>query len=362
MKSTMLSELVYDEVVRALVTQNKNGSMPAGHNGPYKDPETEVRNTGHWLFTFSAMYERTGEERFKKAAFAAVNYLSAEVARPMNATFLCRTNPEKDFTNGVIGQAWVMEALLKAWKVFGLEECYTLANIVYELHPWMPKLKAWRIVNVEGSYNTFDRTFNHQLWFAAVISLLENNKVAQQQAKEFLEYHFPKLYLYKNGILFHSTPFIRFKWNLGQIDNKVTFLNRMKPFFLKDKYLYKKSAGYHAFNLYAFAILKEQFPELTIWQSQRISQMLDVLNTTEFQKLQKENKYSFPYNPTGIEAAYALEVFKPEAKDEMTYWLKEQYSATNNPGDSLLTRGTDDINTARARIYEAMRLRGDYSI
>ena len=35
----------------------------------------------------------------------------------MNATFYCRLNPEKDFSNGLIGQAWVIEALVEAHKL-----------------------------------------------------------------------------------------------------------------------------------------------------------------------------------------------------------------------------------------------------
>lgn len=360
-KKMSFNKLIYKEIEQALNAQAENGSMPSGHNGPYNDPETPVRNTAHWLFTFSEMYKRTGDQKYKSAAFKAIQYLKSEEARPMEASFICRTNPKKDFTNGVIGQAWVMEALLKAWEVFGEDDYYKIAEDIFLMHPWMPGIKAWKIVNVEGSYNTFDRTFNHQLWFAATASLLINTEKAQELSKVFLEYHIPKVLTYKNGILYHSTPFIRFKWSPGEINNKITFLNRVKPLFLKQEYLYRKSAAYHAFNLYAFAILKSQLPDLKIWNSPIINRLVEVTSSDHFKKLQLNNKYSYPYNPTGIELAYALEVFKPEHEDEIKFWLDEQINATGDD-ESILIKGSADTNTSKARLYEAMRLSEDYKI
>ena len=73
--------------------------------------ETPVRNTAHWLITMLKAYEISNETKFKDSAWRAVQYLLSPSARPMNATFFCRTNPEKDFCNGLVGQAWIIEAL-----------------------------------------------------------------------------------------------------------------------------------------------------------------------------------------------------------------------------------------------------------
>ena len=42
-----------DSCKRALKLQNPKGEMPAGHNGPYQDPETPIRNTAHWIVSFA---------------------------------------------------------------------------------------------------------------------------------------------------------------------------------------------------------------------------------------------------------------------------------------------------------------------
>ena len=62
-----LHEVIVSSASAALTLQRDDGSMPAGHNGPYYDPETPVRNTAHWLITFSRAYELSGAERFLDA-------------------------------------------------------------------------------------------------------------------------------------------------------------------------------------------------------------------------------------------------------------------------------------------------------
>ena len=115
-----LNEIIEQVSHRALPDQNEDGSFPSGCNGPYMDKETPVRNTAHWLVTLLKAYEISGKDIFKDAADKAVKYIAGSEARPMNSTFLCRLNPEKDFCNGLIGQAWVIEALIRAAEV--LEE------------------------------------------------------------------------------------------------------------------------------------------------------------------------------------------------------------------------------------------------
>ena len=45
--------------------QNEDGLFLQGHNGPYYDPETPVRNSGHWLIIFSKCYELTDKKKIQ---------------------------------------------------------------------------------------------------------------------------------------------------------------------------------------------------------------------------------------------------------------------------------------------------------
>src|SRR5690606_20685562 len=128
MKNThTLHELLVKSAEKALTLLQQNGAMPPGHNGPYNDPETPVRNTSHWLIIFLKTFAITEDKRFEQAAANCLSYITSSDARPHGFTFWHRTKKGKDSTNGVIGQAWGIEALVEAYKVFGEKEIISLA-------------------------------------------------------------------------------------------------------------------------------------------------------------------------------------------------------------------------------------------
>ena len=221
--------------------QNKNGSFPAGHNGPYIDPETPVRNTAHWLVTLCYLFKETGESKYRDSAESAADYLLSKEARPMGASFWCRKNPEKDFANGLMGQAWTIEALVYASEVLKRDDCYKLAEEVFILHPWDGKASLWRRVNVDGSYKSFDGTFNHQLWFAAAGAMLKKTKTAVERADAFLNNVAVNVELYKNGVVCHNSvidySLIKSKRSLK---NNILFLiNKYKKIKNRKKNIFK---------------------------------------------------------------------------------------------------------------------------
>ncbi|MCP1663161.1 hypothetical protein J2T61_001863 [Methanocalculus sp. AMF5] len=346
-----------------LSQQYPDGSLPAGHNGPYHDPETPVRNTAHFLHLFAALYERTGDSAYKVAGEKAISYLMSSKARPFDRTFYCRDKPGKDKCNGLVGQAWVIEALVKAAEVFDRPDCYQLAEDVFLLHPWDEHVGIWSRVDVDGTVLTYDKTFNHQLWFAAAGAMLAQTPIAARRAKCFIEKIASNVQLYSNGVIFHASP-------MGQLSDyyKTSFWNYSREvfsrFFLNRKYkdLYSKSAGYHGFNLYAFALLYYVFPKEVFWGSNRLKRMMELASDQGFIADVRESVYGYRYNISGIEIAYAVETFFPEKTDEITAWLQRQLKETHRDDAHPLTRGVADEATAIARIYQAARLKGDYEV
>jgi len=137
-----LLEILIQETENSLKLQHSNGAFEPGHNGPYFDCETPVRNTSHWLFTLCSLYERTGKTKYLESSTRAAEYLASRYARPMKASFWIRKNPQKDFCNGLIGQAWAIEALVLASKVLEEPRYYKIAEEVFLLHPWDEKKKS----------------------------------------------------------------------------------------------------------------------------------------------------------------------------------------------------------------------------
>ena len=357
-----LIELISIAVRKALSMQRGDGAFPAGHNGPYLDPETPVRNTAHWLYILAHFSKESQDEESQTAAHRACDYLLSRAARPMQASFYCRTNPEKDFCNGLMGQAWAMEGLIAAAKQLGREDALEAAREVFFMHPWLEKIAIWRRVAVDGSYLPPDVTFNHQLWFAAIASNLGDLE-ASRRSKKFLDDVGQHVQLYGNGVVHHQSrlgPLSTYGSHgmIGAIKGVLSEAMRLRA----GSALYSKSVGYHSFNLYAFAMLKKQFHGHPFWYTAKFAKMLRVAVSDQFVGTLDRSAYGWPYNPSGIEFAFVGEAFSL-GHDYCQDWINKQFERTYSSGTgALLTRDVPDPNTSAARIYEALRLSGDYNL
>jgi hypothetical protein len=371
-----LWDIIARSAENALSTQGSDGSMPPGNNGPYRDPETPTRNTAHWLITFLHSYDYTQKPEFKAAAEKAAEYLMTAKARPMAQTFLCRTDPAKDFPNGLIGQAWVIEALAIASEKLHSGKYKELAENVFCLHPFDEKIGLWKIVNVDGSYRDFDWTFNHQLWFAAVGALLSEDPQSKiiKNITRFLDGLDKKLKVSSKGLI--SQPLVWYPSFLKKCKKKAFALHKRLRYINKTPSY--KEAGYHAFNLYAMAMLKKRFPEHSFWRTDKFRRTLEYINQDEFRELLLNsnhdsdfyflnvhddcptcNRYGYPYNPVGFEVAFAWKVFFEGSNDldsKMSMWISSQFEHTFDSDSGMFSRNTEDPITLAARIYEATRL------
>ena len=347
-----------------------------GHNGPYNDPETSVRNYGHWLITFSKCYEFTGEQIYLDKVRELAEYLVSEKSRPYGFSFHHRSKEGKDRCNGLVGQAWTIEALQAASSTLGERKYSQIAGDVFFQHKFIENLGLWRCLDIDGNDLVIDPTFNHQLWFAACASKLKSsrrNKILNRVIC-FLDKLNLNLTLLDNGLIYHPIinqininenklslrPYLRniakellsfIRQMLGKTNN----LDRM----YQEK-MVNKSIGYHQFNMYAFGQLKESVPDHPFWQSKEYKKSIKFLLSDEFKNGVRQNIYGFPYNPPGFEVPYALSMFPNLDAEEIveisTWWINEQFNRSYNPETTMMDRNTDDTLTHTARIYEITRL------
>ena len=337
------------------------GAMPGGHNGPYRDPETPVRNTSHWLITFLKAYKISGETKFLDAATAAANYLSSDLARPMGYTFWHRQNPQKDTCNGLMGQAWTIEALVLAAVDLEMPQLLTLAEEVFLMHPFDEKSGLWRCVGVDGTHLDYDFTFNHQLWFAAAGCLLAKQVKGEVESRIniFLAKLNQNFQVHNSGLIHHFVANKLFDWQTKfnrRIQEPLFKIKRLPKFISDRLYLVTKEIGYHSFNLYAFGIIKQQYPELDFWKSKAFNKALNYINSSAYSSGLEDNKYSYAYNPPGFEVTFALEVFFPESRAQQELWISRQFESSYDFEQNMMSLNAHDRLTHAARIYEATRL------
>lgn len=150
-----LYQIILQSAKRACKLQLETGAMPAGHNGLYKDKETPVRNTSHWLITFIKAYGIEADPVLENAAKKALAYLMSQDARPQKYTFWHRDVSGKDKCNGLMGQAWTIEALVEAALFFNNEDPLRLAEEVFLLHTFDEKASLWHRLDTDGKDLSF---------------------------------------------------------------------------------------------------------------------------------------------------------------------------------------------------------------
>jgi hypothetical protein len=348
-----LSEILVNTAHKALTLQHTDGSFPAGHNGPYHDDEKPVRNTAHWIITLLKAYRISGVIQFEDAAKRALDYLTDPVHRPGNSTFLCRISPGKDSSNGLIGQAWIIEALTVASNDLRDNAYAGIAKRLFNIHPFVEDSGVWKIVDIDGSERKIDPTFNHQLWFAAVGSYLIEGDDTELHSKirRFMDCLSDNLRVRKDGLIFHYLKGPVLKDLVREPFNR---LFRGHP---SQRY---KEYGYHAFNLHAFAMLKQNISDHSFWDGQIMRAILDFANSEPHIQGLNGNRYGYPYNPVGLEMAFSLQVFNSHFDKFVrspSEWVEQQFKHCYDKNSELMSNGTEDGNTLAARIYEAVRLR-----
>ena len=354
-----LYSLLVNSAYSALSRQGKDGAMPRGRNGPWGCEDTPVRNTSNWLKLFLFAYGETGDKAFLSSGRKSLDYLLSEKARPYNAAFYCRRNYDRNKTNGLIGQAWVLESLIESYAVFKYPGIISVAGEVFMLHPFDARRGLWHEIDVDGKAENSCKAFNQQLWFAVMglrIARINRDLTIEKRVNRFFENIPLNFDTYGEGLIKHV---------IRKRKNYLLLLKRLKNIRKSSMHkrqkalssMYHLSLGYHSFNLYAFAMLKKFYPDFSFWKSAKFKKALRFIETEEYEKKLENHEYGFGYNVTGIEIAYVLSVFMGNSTDRQKYWLEKQLQKNYDFQANMLNRKTCDPETLSARLYEATRIR-----
>ena len=361
-------------VLADTILQNPLRYFAAGHNGPYRDLDTPLRNSGHWLIFFSKCYLWSGEERFLGRVKLLAEYLHSLDARPYGYSFHHRQSKWRDNCNGLIGQAWTFEALAQASDVLKDPKYKQLASEVFFQHYYDEDYGLWNRLEIDGRYLPLDLTFNHQLWFAACASLIKTDRKEQteERVRRFIDCIKDNLILLPNGLIYHPIE----RKHIDKYPMRLTFKAKLKQKIKnllhsegqqykcqnggrKNKLIHK-SIGYHSFNMYAFAMLKQSIPDHLFWNSFQFQKMVSYMNTKEYIKNLDNNRYGYSYNPPGFEVPFSLTSINDDLDDKMLglceKWVNEQFARCYNSVTKMMECNTEDVLTHTARIYEITRL------
>ncbi len=167
MKSKIdLNEVLIRSSSAALALQREDGSFPEGHNGPWNDLDTPVRVTANWSILLLKGYTLTRDKIMRDAALRAGDYLTNSKCRPHCFSFFCRKTKNKNQCNGLIGQAWAIEALIELGKELKKNRYLQIAEDVIMKHRFNEKHCLWHNLEIDGKNLHINRTLNQQIWFS----------------------------------------------------------------------------------------------------------------------------------------------------------------------------------------------------
>jgi len=350
----MQTDQIYNYLMKsayaALELQKTDGSFPPGHNNKWQDIDTPVRATSHFLIQLLFAYKHTNEQKFLKAAENAGDYLLSNCARPGGQAFLCRISSKKSLSNGLIGQAWAIEALSFLGSVSNNTNYTKTAYFVFKLHNYAKDYGLFHAIDCDGSDLGVSKTMNHQLIFAATgLSLIQHGYF---DLSETLEHFFLKLpenmSLTKDGLINHyvrkgRSPVERFTFDLIRS--------------IQRRNMSDMSTGYHSFNLFALALAKRHSPNMSFWTLKKLKQLITRIhhftNTEQYLKNIFENEFALAFRLTGQEILFFKTEFGYSINNQnINKIIDLQFSKHWDNEKNLLRKNTADPETLSSRLYE----------
>ena len=360
-------------VGNALIDNYSQGQpVVGGINGPYDDPETNIRNLSHLAVICGIEIIKFQKTELIPVLKRIGNDILAEQGN--NGLWVMRRKATKDTCNGVIGHAWLIEGLLYIYKVLRDEIYITKAMEVARQHGFEPGVGLWERPTGEG----IDYTLNHQLWYAA--SLAELNEYVKVESFEnqiyrFLECLTKNFSINKMGRIRHNTIMHRKKIDtIKQLIKNYNYDCNEKHY--KPSMAYKEE-GYHSFNLMALTRLYRIKGSDNFFSTNGFSSSIQYLKTDHFFDGLNSNRvdldislnnsitdcneksiniYGYPYNVPGFELPYISTVF-PELhlNAVMEECLMNQVNYTYDPKVCLFGKDCHDKQTINYRVYEYYR-------
>lgn len=354
-----MDEILLDIYIKAgylaLKKQKTDGSLPCGKNGPHNHNMTTARNTGHFSILFLFLYQQTSNPIWKIAAQKAISHLMT--LRPLEGSFWHRKHPFKPSYNGLIGQAWSLEALIVGYNILKDEKYLECAKNLIDSYKFDHKEFLWYEVDLDGSLRPINMTLNQQIWFTAMVAKICNDNLCiKNNVCEFLSHIEQHMKCRSNGLVYTRIYLKNRSYSqklAKKILNIIHYENRNEI-----------DTGYHVFTLTGLAILYETIPEHHYFQSKQFRKILTFSFSDKYLKAFKKSKFGYEYNVIGFELPYVWTIFRQflneNALAKSIEVYNEQLKHYSSETNGLLACNSFDTETLAARIYEVYRINNPF--
>lgn len=347
------------------------GHAVAGHNGPHGHIDTPVRNTAHYLIIYSYLYKKYKKNEYGDICEVFFNYLKKQQSKSKSGAIKCMENSKFDHLNGLIGQAWVIEALIYYYETFYNKEALGIAYKIFKSQEYDYKMHIWKRVELDGTNIGYDNTYNHQVWFAACSYKLGKyckDLEIENIIEDFLQNGARRDFrVYLDGLMRHniniSTKSLRKEKVKRLIKQFLTPLKALNAKKFDYKYIEK---AYHIFDIYGFSILEEEYKRMPIFSSKKYEKAVEYANDINKYDLKNDvekykqngkkfNVYSYSYNSPAFEYPYVSILHGVFSVNTMHKLFDTQKELMFDYNTGLMSRNNPDIETWNAKTYEIVR-------
>jgi hypothetical protein len=345
------------------------GLFPGGRNGPHFDIESPIRNTSHVLCAMGLAYSLTGDRRFRSSGQLLARFLLDEHEFLIGGVVVHRQRSQKDWSNGIVGPAWLIEGLTVGGRLLEIPEAISAASALSESQPFDVGGALWRRCDPRKGPGGIDRTLNHQAYFAAAAALSApvdgglHRSLGYAQA--FLD-HLNRggLRVEPSGLLIHHVAGRNETQNVlrGLRDLALRRVRISSPLLrlrngsvgsLHD--IRERNVGYHIYSLFSLANLRRAVPDHPLWSSETLRQALSLVVTMDWLDSLDDNRYAYPYNAPGLELPLVARTFcdiQPQLTATADEAFARQVKRSLDTTSHLFVRATPDRLTLSARLYE----------
>lgn len=355
----------------------QKGYVNGGINGPYNDPETPVRNLCHLIVITAIEIMSLKKTDYLPLIEKMKIQLLSYMIEP--GLFVLREKQGKDKSNGTIGHAWVIEALVYLYKVNPQKEYLDLMRQIIINHKYNRTLHLYCVPRYSKKENEIiDFTLNHQLWFVASIAEANNlldDKDIEDNIRDFIVNLKSNMKIHGNGLICH--PIYKRKSPTQQIKQTIRkMVDGANRIIGRPSYQYREE-GYHIFNIMAFARLEYAIDGISIEENRKINKAIKYVstnyslksldnnryeldNTIDYSSILPQNRtvniYGYPYNVSGFEMMYIAETF-PKLVDKgiVLKYIDHQFKYCYDYKSQSFRKGCHDEQVINYRVYEYYR-------
>lgn len=352
------------------------GHAVEGHNGPHGHLDTPVRNTAHYLIIYSYLYSKTKDEKYKKICVRFANYLCEMQQKSYSGAIECMINDKFDHLNGLIGQAWVIEALVYYYEKFKDKSCLEVARNIFYSQKYDNDLHVWHRIELDGRNIGIDNAYNHQVMFAACSYKLSDYCKDPEIDKiicDFIDNTNRDFNTYHNGLLMHSINIKSAEIKKAKRKKFIKFC--LTPFKVLDPKMFDAKyieRAYHIFDIYCFSILQEKYGKLSLFSSDKYKKAVTcALDIDRYNKDNGVNRYlkkggafniySYSYNSPVFEYPYVAYINGVYDEKTCAKIYDIQKLLMLDDDSKLFSKNNPDIETWNAKTYEMVRYLDKYN-